>query len=230
MPARGGAEPMPASKKAVKVPSAAPAPGLGTRRRRSARARDRAARRPRPSPARRRSRPRRLWATPIVASPTASTSAARSPPAPARPGRAGRRRQPGEHDHRREGAEDAAPVADAARVEVEDDEGGDGRVAERARAQRGPGRTASRAISGWCSSSRGLGWKGSGSRRAISAPTSGDAPAKSQTRPVSGGVQQQLADQRADAEPGPDREPVEPDHPPTPLGRPRCRRSRPSPR
>ncbi len=64
-----------------------------------------------------------------------------------------------------------------------------------------------------------MGWKGSGSRSAISAPTSGAAPAKSQTARVAGGVEEQLADQRPDAQPGPDRQPVEADHPAAPLGR-----------
>ena len=43
------------------------------------------------------------------------------------------------------------------------------------------------------------------------------APAKTQTSAVAGGVQEQLADQRADAEPGPDREAVEADHPAAPV-------------
>ena len=63
------------------------------------------------------------------------------------------------------------------------------------------------------------GRKGSGRRRAISAPSSGTAAGEEPDQRVAGGVQEQLADQRADAEPAPDREAVEADHPAAPLGR-----------
>ena len=60
---------------------------------------------------------------------------------------------------------------------------------------------------------------GPGSRSATSAPTSGAAPAKSQTSVVARGVESSSPIERPEAEPAPDREPVEADHPAAPLGR-----------
>ena len=192
-PASGAPSPTPASKKAVKVPSAAPRRLLGDpadddQRERGVEQREGGAHRQR----RRRSRPARLWAKAIVARPTASTSAAAiATRAGADPVGQVAGDQPGEDDHRREGAEDGGAVADAAGVEVEDDEGGDGRVADRGeRQRRSPGRTASRRdqrVRARASASRraeGVAGAGPRSARRAAAAT----PAKIQTRRVAGGV------------------------------------------
>ena len=138
--------------------------------------------------------------------------------------------QAGEDDHRREGAEHGRAVADPAGVEVEDDEGGDRRVADRGEGERrrraGPPR--GRSAAGARARRSGSGRKGSGRRKAITAPDQRRRAGEDPDQRVAGGVQEQLADQRADAEPGPDGEAVEADHPAAPARAAPGRRSRPS--
>ena len=72
-------------------------------------------------------------------------------------------------------------MADAALVEVEDDEGGDRRVAGRAQRQGGAREQRLAGDQGAVFGSGRSGRKGSGTRVATSAPSSGIVPAKIQT-------------------------------------------------
>ncbi len=120
--------------------------------------------------------------------------------------------EPGEHDHRREGAEDEGAVADPASFEVEDDEGGERRVADRGEGDREAGANrlgGDQRVRLAVGEGLEMFRDASRDRRPQQRHRRGEDP----DRPVAARFEQQVAGQRADAEPAPDRQPVEAEHP-----------------
>ena len=110
-----------------------------------------------------------------------------------------------------ERGEDRRAVARPELVEVQDDEPGERPVADLREQQGDAGRTAARGSSG-CGPRRAA-WaaRRSGTARATSVPSSGDAAANAHTSVVAADVEERLADERAEREPAPDAEPVDAD-------------------